>query len=111
MRFIAKKIGDTELTAIIQCADIGLFNTKDEFLVRLKKAITNWIDNYPEGKEAWDHSSGDFNFGDLSSHERDINLIIELRKQDIFSFSIEIISSFEAHFSYDEVLVTDEKKG
>ena len=42
--------------------------TKGEAMLRLTRAIDQWIRNTDEGREAWAESSEDFNVGDLAGY-------------------------------------------
>ena len=41
---------------------------KEDVLKRLERALTRWIEETEEGKEAWRESSEDLNIGDLISY-------------------------------------------
>lgn len=75
-----------------------------EFLRRLKRAVTNWMLTTDEGKDAWDHSSEDFNVGDLSLCVGIPKLTACLEGEGIFGLKIQTHTGSLGEWSFDTIL-------
>ncbi len=109
-RFIAIRNSEDETTmALMTCVSYSHVKTPEEFLEKLKKAVTQWIKVNPDGKQAWVYSGEDFNFGDLSSYCQTEAFQNILSLQGIFEFDMEVISKDGISLDFDEVLVNTEE--
>jgi hypothetical protein len=72
----------------------------------LKKACTEWVKTTPEGQEAWEDTSEDFNLGDLCNHTGEPTLVAILQKYGIVGLEIDVYSDEKpANWEYDDILV------
>jgi hypothetical protein len=51
--------------------------SNEEVLQRVRKGVTRWVAETPEGAEAWAGSSHDLNIGDVLLHEADVLPFLE----------------------------------
>lgn len=79
----------------------------DAFKNALRNALTAWVKETDEGKQAWEYSSEDFNVGDLTDWTDTQSLILYLSKYDIYSLSVDILTLPQHNWMFDEVLVND----
>lgn len=104
MKIIARR--DEEhggTTAIITCKDTPKLPDNNAFLAALMRAITKWVKNTEEGREAWTDSCRDFNVGDLAMIASD-TLKAHLAEEGIEEMEIDL-GGGEADFGFDKILV------
>jgi predicted Fe-Mo cluster-binding NifX family protein len=70
----------------------------------LEQAITDWILETEEGKEAWAESCEDFNIGDVLMHYPSESLTRYLRKRGVNVLSLEQATTADV-VSFDRILV------
>lgn len=80
---------------------------EEEVLEALERAVTEWVETTPEGREAWEDSCEDFNIGDFCCQE-DPQLQDCLKTHGIHSVEtrFELVESQE--ISYDRILAHPE---
>jgi hypothetical protein len=104
---ILPRVNADETTfAVVRFAGVG----KQDFFKVLKRAVTRWVQETPEGHEAWEDSCDDLNIGDLSAYESDRALQHCLQQAGIARLSIEVYCDTEPVYgaTYDDVLVEGE---
>ena len=95
----AFRILDTAILTITSVENLSPSEAKSKVV----DAITQWINDTMEGKDAWSYSCTDFNIGDLSQFEQSSTLNNILKQHGINSINIATISA--DNFDFDEVLV------
>lgn len=80
-----------------------------QLLSLFRNAITAWVRETKEGREAYDNSSRDFNVGDLAVIMPNPQLQYYFNGQGLYDIEIETISStdFQDDWTYDTHLVED----
>lgn len=105
--FIVKRASEEELTFAVIKARVTkkTLQNEVEFRKALIQAVTFWHQNDPEGQQAWQYSSGDFNLGDLAGWSNE-GLTKALEAVGIHDFSLEVESHdyLCTHWTYDTVL-------
>lgn len=78
------------------------------FMFKVITAVTEWVTTTKAGHEAWEHSSNDFNVGDLAGELGDQDLERLLEKRGIRDMTIDVNSSppipVSVVWSFDQVL-------
>lgn len=71
----------------------------------LDKALSKWIEETPEGREAWDSSCGDLNIADIATYEHDTDpsLAPYLKAEGISINRVEVVGSNNS-LPFDTVL-------
>ena len=98
VRFVIKRESADEITLAVVTADLdeavqaGGLEAEQLFRAALTAAITDWMVDTSEGRDAWRNSSEDFNIGDLDHALGDETLTSILNKRGILNLKIEIIS-------------------
>ena len=97
-----------EKFAITDIAVLTITSTKElqpsEAKSKVTNAITQWINDTPEGKSAWSYSCTDFNIGDLSQYDESVSLNRILNQHGINNISVSVLGGSEC-FGFDDVLV------
>ncbi len=89
--------------------DTRSLHLADQFILALRKAVTQWIRSSKEGRESLDSSSEDLNIGDLAQDGISPKLKKELAKVGIFEMKIDTNSRDEEHnWEYDDHLFEDD---
>lgn len=68
------------------------------------KAVTKWMKTTAQGKQAWKHSDGDFNFGEFSDFANDKNLLRCLEEEGVRNLTVEQPHTGDGCYSYDTSL-------
>ena len=94
--------------AIVAKKEVNSLVVTKNFFQALRRAITNWIKNTKEGKVEWKASGFDFNICDLSILlPPSRSLKTSLKWEGIHSISIDIHSSDQACWFFDDVIVSE----
>lgn len=100
---VRRESNDENTFAVVQWSGTPL-----EFKSRLKLACTEWVNGTPEGQEAWEDASEDFNLGDLSNHTGEESLVAILAKYGIIGLEIDVFSDEKPdNWDYDDILVNE----
>lgn len=79
--------------------------TEEQALDALKRGLTRWRDETPEGLQAWEEASQDFNIGDLAGCYTDPVLKSYLEKEGVRIVFLEV-NGYEGDYRpYDELLI------
>lgn len=81
---------------------------EQDFLLSLKRAVTNWINASETGIRAWKETSQDFNVGDLAQWIGDEALVEQLRLQGIFDLDVEAMNVSHVNWLFDTVLANSD---
>jgi len=82
-----------------------------QLLKRFVEAVTAWVRNTQEGKEAYDQSDQDYNVGDLANDIDQPSLAPYLEAHGLLDLEIDIYSDddFQNNWTSDTHLVNAEK--
>jgi len=107
-RFVIVRTGEPETRAVVEVESETL--QRRETVDAVSRAITAWVRNTAEGKNAYADSSEDYNIGDLSQDQEDPTLQPFLRAEGIERLTVEIQAEDEAdeYWTYDFHLVDDD---
>lgn len=102
--------GNTAIRIAILTCNLNYDIPDDEtFLKQLKKAITHWVNENPDGQKAWEQSCEEFSFGNLYENANNPELRNIMGMYGIYDFTIEIMKSTDRQFAYDQLLVDTSK--
>lgn len=108
--FVIPRISTEERTVAVIQAHVPSALTKEQaFFAALTGAITDWIIATPDGVQAWNRSSHDYNIGDLSTDLDNPTLKARLWTAQIYKLTIDCFVDLSAsgNWTYDTVLVKD----
>ena len=77
----------------------------DEAQAALEEGLSQWAQTTPEGRQAWDFSSEDYNVGDLCDDLGNEDLLRLLKEEGILAIAV----AYELNqdpISYDHVLIS-----
>lgn len=88
------------IVTVRQTADV---KTARQLVSRIQAAVTAWMQNTPEGKDALDETCHDYNVGDLANDLGEPSLSRYLEAQGLLEVEIEIYSDedYQDNWSYD----------
>jgi hypothetical protein len=85
---------------IVSNIAVVLLSTPDESAAdafgRLRRAVTDWLDNTESGRDAYADSSEDFNIGDLALDESNQELAVIMVNHEIHGFSMQTLDYHQA---------------
>ena len=78
------------------------------FLGAVRRGVTKWVAQTPQGRTAYADSSDDYNVGDLSTDVGDEALVALLAAEGVYDLSIQTITEddFDDDWTYDTLLVS-----
>ncbi len=82
---------------------------EESFKTKLRNALSDWVQTTTAGQEAWNQSSEDFNFGDLSMVTNDTELVFRLAAVGIHELRVVVVGHQPHSWNFDEVLIDDEQ--
>jgi hypothetical protein len=102
---------DETTFAIVTAPRIQDLQSARHLVSRFTEAVTAWVRDTEEGKEAYKESDRDYNVGDLANDVDEPTLAPYLAAQGLFNVEIEIRSDedFQDTWSYDTRLVAVER--
>ena len=85
-------------------------HTARQLLQRFAEAVTAWVRNTKEGREAYEQCSQDYNVGDLANDIGQHSLCPYLKAQGLLDVKIDVYSDddFQDNWTYDTRLVNAE---
>lgn len=106
--------GRTSTVAIVKATTTDMFLDETLFSTpagalqgAISSAVTEWINETAEGKDAYEESCGSFNIGDLALHQDDETLGKYLKEYGIELLSVEVEDGMDSQWEFDETLVND----
>ncbi|MDG1950112.1 MAG: hypothetical protein P8J32_04850 [bacterium] len=106
--FTATRSNEDETTIlIIKCEVSSQQKDAQSVVESIKKGLTNWVKETPEGKEVWEDSSKDLNFADLAFIDTNGTAGVFLQREGVFDFKIQVVEQID-DFTLDTVLVDKE---
>ena len=96
--------------AVLRCQRTETVSSGNVLQVALIRAVTRWIEQTPEGREALERSAGDFNIGDLMNELPEPTLEPFLEAEGVSGLEVEIYSGDETGWDFDDLLF-DEAAG
>lgn len=88
----------------------GCLENPANFKTAIEKAVTEWIINTDDGRDAWDNSDWLFNLGDLMEAQGDSDLCYFLKKEGIVCLQISVVQVEPLQIWDYEDLLPDRQK-
>lgn len=77
------------------------------FKTKLRNTLSDWVQTTIAGRQAWEQSGEDFNFGDLAGVSAEPELVSRLATAGIHELRVDIIGYARHSWNFDEVLIDD----
>lgn len=106
--FIRQDGQDVDAVAILLIQDNDGNRGAAAGLQAVERAITRWVKETPEGREAYEESSEDYNIGDFVDDYQSESLAAYLIKEGIAGLDLTTLCPDETN-TYDHHLVDDEE--
>lgn len=108
-RVWVERPGEPETNAVFHCRGGGCLRLSvEDILARVTAGVTKWLLETPEGRDAVEDASWEFNIGDLDLHLEAIKPWLEA--EGIYDVRIEGQPAMRGDWQWDTTLITRDAK-